>query len=236
MSERDPDPLDRDLSALFAAERSRPAPLPEARARVLSRVIATVGAPVPAPEAPSGRGHGGAPPAAAPVSGALLKPVLLGLALGGALVAAVAVLDHPAPLPLPSPPAAAVLTPDPGVATASAEDEPAPSAKAAPARPSAEASAPTRRDDSLTAERSILDEANRALGAGQTAATFEALTRHAEAFPRGRLSEEREGLWLRALLAAGRRDEARARAVRFKQLYPRSMLLPALESALGAIP
>jgi hypothetical protein len=225
VSDPDLDPLDADLADLFAAERSRPAPLPDARARVMARVNATLGP----------GGGGGGPPAPPPGGAALLKPILIGLALGGALVAGVAVRDGSAPLPAPAPVVTA-LAPDPGAAPPPAPETPPLPASAAPPRPSAEASASSHRDDSLTAERSILDEANRALSAGRSAAAFEALERHAETFPRGRLSEEREGLWLRALIAAGRLDEARARAARFKRLYPHSMLLPALDAALGTIP
>ena len=231
MSDPDLDPLDADLSDLFAAERSRPAPPPDARARVMARVSATLG---------PGWGRGRAPPRPRPWAEPRRGPPQAHPPRGfpGRWAAPCRWRPSPcttgaAPLPAPAPVVTALAL---GAATAPAPAPPEPPGPVAPPRPSGEASAPAHRDDSLTAERSILDEANRALGAGRSAAVFEALDRHAEAFPRGRLSEEREGLWLRALIAAGRLDEARARAARFKRLYPRSMLLPALESALGTIP
>ena len=234
MNDPENDPLGADLEALFGAERSRPSPPSSARARVLARVTASI---VGAGGGPGGSGGSGAAAGGVPTGGAamLLKPILLGLALGGALVGAVAVRDGSTATPAPRP-IAETFQPA-SVALPAAEPVPAaPAISAAPPRPSAEPSAPAPREQSLAAERQLLDEAHRALASGRSAATFEALSRHAAEFPRGRLSEEREGLWLRALLAAGRTDEARTRAARFKRLYPRSMLLPALEEALGTIP
>jgi hypothetical protein len=227
-----PDPPDADLASLFDAERSRPAPPDAARARVLARVSATVTA---------GGGSGGASGPALPASGtALGGPILLGLALGGALVAAVAVFQPSheggadGDTRRASPPSTehAALP----VATSIAEPPAVRPTEVARPRSSAEPTVAVRREESMAAEQAILDEANEALASGRSAAAFAALARHADQFPRGRLSEEREGLWLRTLLADGRKDEARARAARFKQLYPHSMLLPALEATLGAIP
>jgi hypothetical protein len=110
-------------------------------------------------------------------------------------------------------------------------------AAAAAAGPSAEAdSNKAGRDDSLAAERALLEVARSAVIAGQSGAALSALGRHARAFPRGRLSEEREGLWIRVLIGAGRLDEARQRAARFRKSFPRSMLIPSFEEALGTIP
>lgn len=92
------------------------------------------------------------------------------------------------------------------------------------------------RDDSLAAERALLEVARSAVIAGQSAAALSALGQHARAFPRGRLSEEREGLWIRVLIGAGRADEARQRAAHFRKSFPRSMLIPSFEEALGTIP
>lgn len=112
-----------------------------------------------------------------------------------------------------------------------------PAAAAVAARPSAEAdSNKAGRDDSLAAERALLEVGRSAVIAGQSAAALSALGRHAREFPRGRLSEEREGLWIRVLIGAGRLDEARQRAARFRKSFPRSMLIPSFEEALGTIP
>jgi outer membrane protein assembly factor BamD (BamD/ComL family) len=105
---------------------------------------------------------------------------------------------------------------------------PGASASAAGADP-----APLSREESLRAERAILDVARTAVGRGQGAAALAALDRHAHDFPRGRLSEEREGMIIQALLMSGRSPEARSRLERFRKSFPRSMMLPALDAALG---
>jgi hypothetical protein len=92
------------------------------------------------------------------------------------------------------------------------------------------------RDTSLSAERRLLDEAQRALAEGRGSAALDAIDRHERAFPRGRLAEEREGLAVRALARAGRADEARARAARFRAAHPDSILLPAIDAAVGTNP
>ncbi len=223
MSGPRPDPPDPDLASLFDAEQRRPAPPDAARARVRARVSATLAG-------------GAAPAAAVPApSAALGGPILLGLALGGTLVAAVSVFQggHAGEdgSTRPTPPRSAATQPA-AVPLAASVAEPT-AARPIEARPRPSA---VRRDESMAAEQAILDEANEALASGAHGVAFAALARHAAEFPRGHLSEEREGLWLRTLLAAGRKDEARARAARFKQLYPHSMLLPALEATLGTIP
>jgi hypothetical protein len=108
---------------------------------------------------------------------------------------------------------------------------PAASASANRSPPDAGASGVSH-DTALAAERVLLETARAALARGQRATAFDALERHAREFPRGRLGEEREGLWIQALLGAGRVDEARERLRRFRKSYPRSMLLPAFEASL----
>jgi outer membrane protein assembly factor BamD (BamD/ComL family) len=91
-------------------------------------------------------------------------------------------------------------------------------------------------DTALAAERVLLETARAALARGQRATAVDALERHAREFPRGRLGEEREGLWIQALVGAGRVDEARERFRRFRKSYPRSMLIPAFEASLAPDP
>jgi hypothetical protein len=78
-----------------------------------------------------------------------------------------------------------------------------------------------------------LDEARTAFMRGEPSACLRALERHAQRFPSGRLSEEREALAVRALASMNRGDEARARAARFRERYPESLMLPAVEAAVG---
>jgi hypothetical protein len=62
-------------------------------------------------------------------------------------------------------------------------------------------SQPPRRDP--LAERTLISKATTALRASEPAAALTALAEHHRRFPRGELSEEREGLRVHALLAAG---------------------------------
>jgi hypothetical protein len=256
MSGHDLEPLDAHVKGLLDAERARPAASPELRDRVFARVEATLGLGGPSGGGggggEGGGGDGGAPSAsgasqasaggagAGSLFGGLLPSILLGMALGGAVIAVTAARSEPASTSRIAAPASPT-TVDPApqfeapkavtIVEAAAGAAPT-SAATAPPPPST----PAGRDANLAAERAILDDAQRALAGGRGAASFELLARHASEFPRGRLSEEREGLWIRALVSAGRIDEARERAARFRRLFPRSMLLPALESTLGTIP
>jgi hypothetical protein len=86
----------------------------------------------------------------------------------------------------------------------------------------------------LAQERALLDTARADAARGEPAFALEQVARHARQFPQGRLSEEREALAVRALLALGRKGEARARAEAFRGAYPRSFLMPVIDSALSA--
>jgi hypothetical protein len=232
MTERRLEPLDEELHDLLAAERDRPDLPDPARARIAGRLAATLG---PLGSVGSGiRPTAPQPAAAAPASTSIIgAPLGLGLLAGG-VVAALIATRAPAPAPSVEAPPAAIASVSAAVSAVLAAPPPAASAAVAPppsARPSASA-----RDESLAAERAVLDRAQRAVAAGRSDEALAEVARHAAEFPRGRLSEEREGLWIQALLAAGRADEARARAARFKRAHPRSLLLPALESTLGPIP
>jgi hypothetical protein len=88
----------------------------------------------------------------------------------------------------------------------------------------------------LSAERSILDIARAALAQGEGARSIDAAREHERRFPRGALSEEREAIYVQALVIDHRIAEARARAARFQQTYPDSMLLPAVLAATGGQP
>jgi hypothetical protein len=123
---------------------------------------------------------------------------------------------------------------DPAEARAEAPAEaPLPPASA-PRRSASQEAGAVGRDAALAAERALLETARAALARGQRVTAFDALTKHAQAFPRGRLGEERDGLFIQALISAGRIDEARARLARFRRSYPRSMLLQAFDASLRA--
>jgi len=86
----------------------------------------------------------------------------------------------------------------------------------------------------LARERALLDLARANAAHGEPALVLEQIEKHRREFPQGRLTEEREALAIRALLALGRGDEARARADAFRTTYPNSFLTPAIDSALSA--
>jgi outer membrane protein assembly factor BamD (BamD/ComL family) len=88
----------------------------------------------------------------------------------------------------------------------------------------------------LAGERALLDRARMALAQGKTADAERALAMHGRRYPAGLLVEEREALAIKTLVDVGRVDEARRRAGRFKERFPSSIFLPAVEETLGAVP
>lgn len=96
------------------------------------------------------------------------------------------------------------------------------------------ASAATK--DPLGAERTLIDVARTASSRGKMTEAMAALDEHAARFPRGALSEEREGLRIQLLLAQGRTADARARATSFRKNFPTSLMLPAIDAQLNAAP
>lgn len=250
MNDPDLEPLAPDLAALLAAERS-PVPVPPGvHARVLQHVeavaMASAASAATSPAAPDGR------PATAPPSspGWLLRrlPFLATFVAGGVVGAAlfatlrpataprtvvvertVEVRAMPSPQPEPPPPPVAASPPEPAAAS-----RPAPPVSPAPRPPTATAT--EDRDVGLARERALLEIARTAVARGDAPAALVGVERHARRFPRGALAEEREVLWIQALLVAGRRDEAGARAERFRRQFPGSLAGRGLEAALRTNP
>jgi hypothetical protein len=143
------------------------------------------------------------------------------------------------PVPRP-PPAAREGERSPGAAGARLRAAPAVDAQeresphASPTTPSERPE--DQRDSQLAAERNLIEIARSALARGETEGAFEALRRHARRHPDGDLREEREGLYIQALIRRGDYAAARARAADFGRLYPRSLFGPAVEQALRSIP
>lgn len=102
-----------------------------------------------------------------------------------------------------------------------AGDAPEPSVRGIPRRARRPRESPP---DTLAEERRILDSASASIRNRHTDEGMRALDRHEHTFPSGALVEEREGLRVRALIEAGRLDEAKARARAFHAAYPRSLL------------
>jgi hypothetical protein len=91
-------------------------------------------------------------------------------------------------------------------------------------------------DSSLAAERRLLDAARTALAHGEPGASIGSLDQHASRFPNGTLSEEREALYIRVLVALGQGAAAASRAEDFHRRFPHSLFAPVIDRALGSIP
>jgi hypothetical protein len=96
------------------------------------------------------------------------------------------------------------------------------------------ASAPSAPTDGLADERRLLDAARGAVEREDGASALTATAEHERKYPNGILAQEREAIAVRALLLLGRNAEARTRVSRFRATFPDSLLLPALESSVGA--
>ncbi|AGP35996.1 hypothetical protein SCE1572_16690 [Sorangium cellulosum So0157-2] len=160
------------------------------------------------------------------------------LFLGGAGTGAGALY---AALPRPAPPESALVRgdvlaalPASAGATAARAGVPAALSSPAPAPPAAtgaKAAVPPMDTDLTLIQRAIA-----ALGAGRATEALEALDRHARSYPRSPRAQQRETLAIQALDQTGRRAEAAARAARFREAFPGSAYLPAIEDALNGAP
>ena len=245
------DPLSDDLRALLDAEGRREGPPAGAPDRVLLRLGASLGPTVPLghPGDARPRGVEAQPVARLAAAARLARAATIFVAGAASGVGGTRAIEHvrakhgsaashrsvvkPAETPLApprvEPPAPSAIQP---LALPPAVPLPLP-----PPRSHRSAAAPAPEDDGrLAAERNLLEIARAALVRGQAEGALGALARHEATFPRGELTEEREGLFVQALVAARRYDEARARAARFARRYPRSLFAPVVAQALGAIP
>lgn len=253
MTEHDLEPLPQELDNLLEAERTRPGLDATARGRLYSRVaasVAVVGLVGAGAAASHAAGTSAGATATSTLSALFARKITIGVAaflFGGiagagahayathkaepknepAKVAAApvnpvqtsapAVVAPPAPTPVSDPnvsvPAVATGTPT-GVVVASV------------------ASAPDTRKE----ENALVTMAQNALARGDSAAALAALDDHAKRFPGGKMAEEREALAVRALVMAGRKEEARTRGERFKKTFKGSMFLPVVDGALGSSP
>jgi len=98
--------------------------------------------------------------------------------------------------------------------------------------PEPPAEEPPAVEDTLGEERSLLDRARLDIVHGKVREARALLASHAEKFPGGQLTEEREALIIRLLVREGRLTEARSRAARFRNQHPHSIQLPGITDAL----
>jgi len=231
--ELEPDVLDAVRDARRILE-----PPADVRARMRSRLLASL------PPRPDGDGgdDGGTPgekPPATPPSPMPKVPLwtvaaALAVGLSGGLlyprapeVRVVTVVAQPSAVAVV---ASTAMPAAPSSTLPSIAPSDLPSAAPAVAAPSASFATPGA---ALEAERAMLDVARTALGRGDGPHALGACDDHGRKFPRGVLAEEREAIAVQALLLAQRTDDARARAERFRKSYPRSIFLPAVLAAVG---
>ncbi len=201
-------------------------------------------------------GTGTAAAGAAGTASAIAKPVTLAAGKLAALLATTFAIgagtgaavdrattrggDGAAPRDVPSAAATARPRPSPPAPPPSlAPDAPAPPPSVAPPATSAAPAAPTTSSDrkgDLARERALIDAARSGLAHDNPSAALDAVRRHAEAFPRGQLSEERDAIRVLALASSGRREEATRAAATFRARYPQSLFSAQITAALGNAP
>ena len=120
---------------------------------------------------------------------------------------------------------------EPPAASASPPASQALPALTADARRTKEAG-PTPTEDSVAAEMRLLDTARKQIAEGQPQAALGTLDRYRAGHPMGVLSQEAAVVRIEALLASGRRDEARALARTFFDEHPASPHAQRLRSLL----
>jgi hypothetical protein len=228
MNDRDAQ-LDEETRELLLAEKRSPGAPREARARVLSMLQASLAAPAGAPQARPTDGPAGV---AGRVAIGKVGPIAVAFLVGGAAGVSLDRWLAPAVPPrIISTQATSSAPVDERVERV--EVTPSTSASAPPPAPPKATSVPSSSVEAdLGAERELLDRARSAFAAGDPTATLAAVGLHAKRFPSGRLEEEREALAVKALVGAGRYDEARLRAARFRSRFPHSFLSPTIEEAL----
>jgi len=222
----------------------------EAKQRVRSALMASLGAAAAASTAAAIAKSATLPPAPAPLIAGLTSAKALTVAagiwlIGGATGAALYGALHPQEVrvvyvdrpvlsnSITMPPTASASAP---TATATATATALSSAPLVPPsmadkRASVASAGPA---SELSRERALLDLARANAARGEPALVLSQTEQHRAQFPRGKLAEEREAMAIRALLSLGRVDEARARAQAFHLAHPNSFLLPAIDSALSA--
>jgi hypothetical protein len=237
----------KSMEALRALGLGSEAPA-AAKQRVYGTILASLEMATGSTSGPHGTAPSSLGPMAAPVvvSGKLLA-IATAIWLAGGVTGA---LLYSALRPVPQPPTRVVYVERPpaidarpaptGLGSAASAGLSSQIAKALPSapqpRPGASSGASARASgggSELARERALLDLARSAASRSEPATALAFADRHRASFPYGRLSEEREALAIRALLALGQRDQARVRAVAFRTTFPGSFLLPMLDSAFA---
>ncbi len=134
----------------------------------------------------------------------------------------------------PPPPPVVLVAPPPAPSApevVEAPPAPDPGRVSKPKAAKAPAAAPV---EHLAEERRLLERARSALLRREASLALAPLQEHARRFPGGQLREERDSLLIQVHLSTGERELARRALEAFRQRYPNSLLLPALEAAVDS--
>ena len=99
--------------------------------------------------------------------------------------------------------------------------------------PSVSVAEPSSPGKEIRQEVALLSKAQAALSRGRPQEALEALSEHAQRFPRGVLTEERAATRARTLCALGRTQEAAAELKRVERLNPTSAYLARARESCG---
>jgi hypothetical protein len=210
--------LESIMVVLFERGRSIPSIPDSLRDRMLSRARASMAtaelAPVRVRETPVARHHG--------VAIAIAAAVACAVGAAGAAVA----LRYRAQR---QPPATPALTTHAEQVSCPPAIAPPPESLASPQPSAAPKAQRTERafnaQESYAAELALLQGAQAAYADRNFATALLLVADHTRRFPNGRLAEEREALRVKALIGAGRDEEARRATTSFTERFPRSALL-----------
>ena len=224
-----------ELEALVRPQKVARTVPPELRMRALSRArafLAADGSNLPAATNTS--------PSLVSISSPPLRArvriaVAAVLAVAAGAAGAVAAFRERAPEPAPG---VTAFGGSPILAARTVQPALAPRAEPLPARPQpahrVRPAAPIRSGGAerhFTAELELLQRAQAAYTGHEFSTALGLIAEHTHRFSRGHLAEEREALRVRCLSGAGRTDEAHRAATEFAARFPRSVLLPRIDSA-----
>jgi hypothetical protein len=214
VSDRDAGRLSPELAELYEAERAAPAGSERERRAIRQRLAASVA-----------RRRARVPARVAVASGVLAAASL------ALLVALHTGRNRSSRRPDAAPPRAVErATAPPPARAAAATGAPAPAEPRAAAPP---AQPPARRTgEAGRSQAALLEDASRALAAGDGARALELIEQDARGHAGGALAEERDALRIEALLSLGRVEEARSHARAFARAYPASVHQRLIERTL----
>jgi hypothetical protein len=89
------------------------------------------------------------------------------------------------------------------------------------------------KSEGISAELRVLQPARKAVAQRDFTSALATVAEHQRLYPAGILSEEREGLRIKALIGLGRISEAKRASDLFRKRFPRSALLSRIDEMLG---